>query len=67
MEQLEQVLKEILNEKLIRIIISNPRKATEPKKMEVRPFQEKGGFSFSFLSIGIIRCFMVIMTGTLHI
>ena len=48
MEQLEQVLKEILNEKLIRIIISNPRKATEPKKMEVRPFQEKGGLFFQF-------------------
>lgn len=48
MEQLEQVLKEILNDKLIRIIISNPRKATEPKKMEVRPFLEKGGLFFQF-------------------
>lgn len=50
MEQLREVLGEVLNGRLMRIIISNPRKGTEVKKIEIRPFEEKEGILFQFSS-----------------
>lgn len=50
MEQLTEILKTVLDEQLMRIIISNPRKSMETKKMEIRPFEEKGEIWFQFSS-----------------
>lgn len=50
MEQLRNTLGEVLNGRLMRIIISSPRKGTEVKKIEIRPFEQKEGILFQFSS-----------------
>ena len=58
MDTVRKKLEESLNEQLLKITISNPRKAEEIKRYSVRPVLLKGVCSFRWKGIRRPRFFM---------
>lgn len=48
MEKLRELLEQCLGQNFVHMIISNPRKLDEARKIDVRPYEERGSILFQF-------------------
>lgn len=57
MEKLQELLEQCLGQNFVHMIISNPRKSDAARKIDVRPYDERGTIRFSLQNTGTTRCF----------
>lgn len=48
MEKLQELLEQCLGQNFVHMIISNPRKSDAARKIDVRPYDERGTIRFQF-------------------